>query len=54
MLKPQVVSEDFRGWQAVQLPLAKDAEELLDTGVFLRILFDELLDALRGLHVFIA
>lgn len=52
MLEAQVVGKDFRGRQAAELALAKNAEELLDAGVLLRILLDELFDALGGVDVF--
>ena len=45
MFEPQVVGKDFGGRQAVELTLAENTEELLDAGMLLRILFDELFDA---------
>lgn len=51
MLEAQVVGKDFGGRQAAELALAKNAEELLDASVLLRILLDELFDALGGVDV---
>ena len=54
MLEPQIVGKDFGGWQTVELALAEYTKELLDAGVFLRILFDELFDTHGGFDISVA